>query len=122
VAFNYANARATADKLLKNFGQAATLTRIVTGAYDPATGVGATTSTAVAVTAVLLEYSDAQRASAGGLIQQKDRKALVAVEAQTVAPDVEDTLTVGGEVFKIVACRPLSPAGVDVLYTLQVRK
>lgn len=78
------------------------------------------TSTDVEVTVVLLEYS--LREKAAGLVQTGDVKALVAVGDLTTPPRQEDKLLVDGVEYKVVSRRPLSPAGVDVFYTLQLRK
>ena len=38
MAFDYAKAAGTAQRLLANFGQTVTLTRATAGTYDPVTG------------------------------------------------------------------------------------
>lgn len=119
--FNYVNARATANRLLKNFGRTATLRRVTVGAYDETTGDVVNSTTSVAVDAVLLNYGTAEKA--GGLVQAGDVKALVAVGTQTSPPRVGDELVLSsGVVYRVVTCSPLSPAEVDVLYELQLRK
>lgn len=117
--FDYDNSRATANRLIAKFGQAATLRRVTTGAYDTSSGAVTQTTVDFPVLAVMLNFSQFERAQ--GLVEVNDKKALVAVGDLTSAPAVKDRFVVVGESYEVVNAQALSPAGVDVLYTLQLR-
>lgn len=119
-AFDYARHAATAQRLLERFGRAVTLTRKTPGAYEPATGApGVGTTTTHAGTAVLLEYT--QRDIDGSHIRMGDQRAYIAPDIE-ITPQTGDTLTIGEEVWSVIASRPLAPAGVVVLHDAQVRR
>jgi len=119
--FNYANSKATADRLLTQFGRTVTLRRVAQGAYDDDTGTVTLTTTDEDVTAVLLGFNDRERAGNPAILAQ-DRKALVAVGALTAPPAVGDRLVVDGAEWQVIAAESVSPAGVDVLYKTQIRR
>ncbi len=54
----YARMQATANKLLKGKGQKVTLTRQVSGAYDPVIGQATVTTTIQAGTGAIFDYAD----------------------------------------------------------------
>ena len=115
----YSDMAATANELLAEFGMGITLTRTTPGAYNPATG-GATDTTANhAAIGVKLDY--AQSEIDGSLIRVGDQRVYLA-PSLVVTPQTGDTLTIGSEVWGVIASRPLSPAGTNVLHDVQVRK
>ncbi|WP_430434259.1 hypothetical protein [Methyloversatilis sp.] len=119
-AFDYARPAATAQRLLERFGRAVTLTRTTHGAYDSATGAPGTGTTVThAGTAALLEYQ--QRDIDGTHIRVGDLRAYIAPDIE-ITPQTGDTLTIGGEMWSVIASRPLAPAGVVVLHDAQVRR
>lgn len=113
----YGNMAATAARLLKQFGAAGTLTRVTTGEYDPATGTAPTTTQAVAANAVVFDY-DAKLID-GSVIQQGDKQCFMEVKA--LVPVAVDKFTWQGIEHQVIAVKPLAPAGVAVLYELQLR-
>jgi hypothetical protein len=118
--FDYAKTAATAARLLLKFGRAVTLTRVTPGAYDPATGAPGTGTTAThAGTAALFEYQ--QKDIDGTHIRMGDQRAYIA-PGLAVTPQTGDTLTIGSDVWSVIASRPLSPAGIVVLHEAQVRR
>ena len=56
----------------------------------------------------------------GTLIQNDD--VFLMLEATSVVPALEDTITVGDDLFHVVNVKPLKPAGIAVLYDVQLRK
>lgn len=116
MSFDYAATAATATRLLQRFGAAATLRRLGASAYDPATGTDAPTYTDLATTAAVFAYD--QKYIDGTLIRQGDQLAYL---APTQTPAQGDRLTWQGADFEVVAVKPVSPAGVPVLFEAQIR-
>lgn len=107
-------------------GQAVTLTRRAAGAYNPATGAAAVTPTTQNGKGVILDFADGLRKMAGENIAAADRQCLLSalntVGTALTRPAVNDTLTdAAGNVFTVIAVSELSPAGLDIIYTLTVR-
>ena len=116
--FDYAATARDAAELLAEFGAPVTLTRITPGVYDPATGTVVNSGATYTATGVKLNYE--QRAIDGTNILQGDQRVYLD-PLIAAAPQAGDTLTIGTDVFTVVASRPLSPAGVVVLHDVQVR-
>lgn len=125
--FNYARARQTANRLISRFGGPGELRRSsepndgdMTNGMTPEPGEGADESHPC--TLVVVDYTDQERAAS--LVAQNDRRALIATKGLTIRPDESFSLVLFAdpEPFQIVSCKPLSPAGVDVLYDAQVRR
>lgn len=121
--FNYANSKATADRLLTNFGQDVTIKTVVVGTYDNTTQSAPVTETTYTAKAVLLDYKRNESGnSIVGNIEVNDKKLLVSPVGLTVTPNANDTVTVNSEVWNIVNVKALKPASITVLYELQIRK
>lgn len=116
MSFNYPGTAATATRLLQRFGAAATLKRQTAGAYNPATGTSTPTVASLATTAAVFAY--AQKYVDGTLIREGDQQAFC---APAVEPAVGDVLTWQGSDYQVVMVRPVSPAGVPVLFEVQIR-
>lgn len=106
------------DRLRKQ-GRARTvrLRRVTAGEYDPATGKVVQTEVDHEAIGVFLDY--AQRDIDGTLIRVGDRRVLMAPDAPR--PLTGDAVAVDDQVLCVVAVRVTEPAGVAVLYELQVR-
>jgi hypothetical protein len=116
VSFNYASSAATATRLLINFGAVCTLKRQSAGSYDPATGTDTVTVSSLASVAVVFDYP--QKYIDGTLILQGDKQAYM---DPGVTPKQGDVLTWQGADYQVIAVKPLSPAGVVLLYEAQLR-
>lgn len=114
--FDYAATAATATRLLQRFGASATLKRVTTGVYDPVTGTTTDTTTELATTAAVFAYD--QKYIDGTLILQGDQRAYM---TPAVMPKQGDLLAWQGRDWSIVAVKPISPAGVPVVYEAQLR-
>lgn len=112
--FNYAKSALTARKLIANFGQSMTLNKEV---YNIDTGA-LTSATATTDKGVLFAYSKGVIAMSNGLIQASDQQVYINI---SVIPAPTDRLTVGAKVYSVISVEALEPAGVNVLYILQVR-
>lgn len=115
----YVDAQNDASELLTEFGRALTLTKRTSGTYNPNTGTAAVTSTTYGVIGAIFDFP--ARAIDGTIIQQGDKKAIIAARGLAAVPDITDTLTVGGVAHSIVNVKALEPAGTTVIYTLQIR-
>jgi hypothetical protein len=116
VTFDYDNTAATALRLLQRFGAAATLKRQSAGDYNPSTGTDTVTVTTLATTACVFAYP--QSYIDGTLIQQGDQRAYLSNEQ---APKQGDALTWQATDYTLVNVKPVSPAGVPVIYECQLR-
>lgn len=122
----YADMADTASGLLTEFGQTVTLTESVPGSYDPATGAtGSASVTTQTGKAVMIDYSS--RSIDGTLIMAGDKmlklSPLDTSGAQLTPPKPESTVTMAdGTVWTVKRVEAKNPAGVAVLYTLQVRQ
>lgn len=94
-----------------------TFTYVTRGAYDPATGVGASTTAQVTIKAVVEEFSDSEF---GDTIQEGDIKLTVAAKSFT-EPKVDDRVVVDGVSYSIVEVDPLAVGINPVAYTLHAR-
>lgn len=112
--FNYVKSALTARKLLARFGQDMTLTKEV---YNIDTGA-LTSSTSTTDKGVILPYSDGVVSMSGGLIKSSDQQVYINI---SVVPAPTDRLTVGAKVYSVISVEALEPAGVNVLYILQIR-
>lgn len=111
--FDYARARATAERLISKFGTTGAIRRTVQSgpSYDPVL-----TDTDYPCTLVILEI-DISKVD-GTLIQQGDRMVYVSTQGLTIEVTVSDKLVIAGKEHVIKQCRPLSPAGLTVYYEL----
>ena len=114
--FNYSATAATATRLLQRFGASCVLHRLTAGAYNPATGASAATYTDIVTTAAVFAYD--QKYIDGTLIKQGDQRAYCAPATE---PKQGDQLTWQSIKYTVVAVKPVSPAGVPVLFEAQIR-
>lgn len=113
----YSETAADVTASLKEYGVSTSLRQTTLGAYDPTNGNAVPTTGNVSVTALVIDYPI--RYIDGTKILAGDKQAYV---APGTAPKVNDELLWMGEWWRIVSVETLAPAGVPVLYTLQVRK
>lgn len=118
--FDYARARATAERLLTTFGAVGAIRRQAPGSgpsYDPGSPVLTDHPATVAVTAYTAREIDGTRIRSG------DRKVLVSAKGLPVEPTTSDKLVESsGTAWTIVAVEAVRPADVTVLYRLQCRR
>lgn len=118
-AYDYSRAIATADRLIARYGQTGALVRqALSGgtSFNP----GTITETEHACTFAVLDYS--AREIDGTRIQATDKKVYLAKASLSIEPTTADFLEIGGKPHKIIAVKPLSPAGTVVMWELQVRR
>ena len=117
MAFDYVAARATAARLIANFGQAATIRRVTNGGSDNWNPTQSTADTAV--TCVITDYAHRERD--GTSIQARDRKVYVSALDLAITPNPGDKFVHGAMVYDIISVGPLEPGGTVILFELQIR-
>jgi hypothetical protein len=116
VSFNYPNTAATATRLLQRFGAACAIKRRGPEVYDPATGATAPSYTSLPTTATV--FAMPQKYIDGTLILQGDQQAFC---APAVEPKQGDAFDWQGKTYAVISVKPVSPAGVPVLFEAQLR-
>jgi hypothetical protein len=117
--FDYAKPRATADRLLTRFGQAAVLRRPGEGSGDPWNETAGTPGDHP-VTVTVFDYTAQDRQ--GTAIQEFDKRVLMSAQGLEIMPsDSSDTLLIGEQEHAIISVKTLAPAGEAVMFELQVR-
>lgn len=114
----YPGLRTIATNLLTNKGQLVTFSHDEEVSYNGGTGERVKTTTTFTGNGVALNYNKSE--IDGELVQMNDIKFIM--EATTTAPVIGDTTTIDGEIYRAMAVKPLSPAGVVVIYQVQLRK
>jgi hypothetical protein len=117
--FDYAGLKVDVDELLEEFGTTHRLISSTAVVSDPVNGTvvpGGTTTTDVL--AVIVDYED--KLVDGTTIRRGDRQALVQA---VVEPKQGDTFREpGGRVWSVEDVDAVNPAGLALLYTLQLRR
>jgi len=122
----YDRMAATALRLIERFGLTATLSEVTPGEYDPVTGVetGGATLTQTGQL-ILLDYT-AQEAgiinAAGSLVQQGDKKIMLAAKGLAWAPTMTTTILADGLTWTIINIKSTNPAGTPLVYELHGRR
>lgn len=101
--------------------QTITLTSVVAGVYDPATGSASPSTSAQDVQAVVEDYKGLALLP-GSNIQAGDKKVTVAALNVTAAPKPGDSVTAGGITYAVVSVATTQPGSTAVIYELQCRK
>jgi hypothetical protein len=107
----------TARKLLKGKGSLVVFTRVVEGDFDPVLGSDET-ATAPTFSGYGAAFNYDKSEIDGTVIQSTDLKLLF--EAGT-EPKQDDTCVVNGFDYRVMRSKPISPAGTDVVYEIQLR-
>jgi hypothetical protein len=120
-AYDYARAKATADRLIEKFGQLGAIRRTGAGTgpeYDPTPGA----TTDYPARFAMLDYEASE--IDGTRVLATDKKAILAVGSLTITVALDDKLVeADGTVYKIIPpLKPLSPAGTVVMYEIQCRR
>lgn len=93
-----------------------TLTQTASAPANP-WDADASTDTATQLPAMISDFP--QSMIDGTLIQQGDRRVMIAATGPT--PTTADTLTIGGKVHRIINVRSTTPSGVPLYYEIQAR-
>jgi len=116
---SYASNALTAKRLLTRYGQALTITHYDTSdTYDSATGVAESIPSTQSGYGAIFDYKNSEMD--GTLIEKGDKKLLLSA-VDITAPQLTDIVTIAGIDYTIVSINTLSPGGVVVMYTCQLR-
>lgn len=113
----YARLQATAQRLITNFGQSGTVTRIVEP--DPSVG-GDPVEVGYPATLVPVTYD--QRYVNGTTITTADRQIYISSVGLAIEPSVGDIITAGGKTYHVIASDPNNYDGLtNVVFIVQGR-
>lgn len=114
----YSRTRASANRLIRRYGVAATLVHITPGtvAADLSGRTGDTT-TRTPTKVVFDEYDE--RMIDGTRIIRGDRKAIMLAESEVA---IDDQIEVGDETIRVIDRKPVNPGGTVIYIEAQVRK
>lgn len=112
--------RGVANELIGEFGKAIIYNRVSQTAYDATTGTTGITNELYSVKCAIEEYRDTGYNP--GMIAMGDKKVTIAASALGFAPTPDDTLTVDGVIFKLVACETVYSGELAALYIAQARR
>ena len=116
----YSDMADTAEELIAEFGQSVTLKVASNGAYDPETGSTAVTYADQSAKGVVIDYD--KKLIDGTKVRIGDRQCLLSPLGITEPKD-GDKIAFGAEVWQVVPpVTVTNPAGVPVLYEVQIRK
>lgn len=110
--------RKAASKLMAKFGGVATIRRITIGAYDPATGTAAETTSDSVVRGVM---EDVTKREVNDLIQSGDKRLMVAAADLANAPTTADRVIIGGRSLQVIQVRTIEQDNIAITHELMLR-
>jgi hypothetical protein len=110
--------RKVASKLMARFGGVATIRRVATGSYDPATGTIAETNTDTTVRGVL---EDVNIREVNELVQAGDKRLIVAAADLTTAPTTVDKVLINSVVHQIIRIQTIEQDNTAITYEMILR-
>lgn len=118
--------RTSADRLIADKGQTVTLTRRASGAYNPATGTSAITTTTQTGKGVILPLGGYRKVDGSSVVAGDETLLLSALDsagAVLTAPEVGDAVTGDdGAAYVLTRVDPLRPAGLSIIYDCVLRR
>ena len=118
----YDEMAALALEMITEFGQPVTIRATTVGEYDPDTGtVPPDTVTDQTAQGILIDFTG-QEFQTNSLIRQGDKKLKIAAQGLAWAPGLLNKVIAQGRTWSIVPpLKEINPAGMPILYELQVR-
>ena len=114
----YTGLQAVAANLLASKGQLLTFSRDTETAFSPGEGEGQYNPSTYTGNGVALNYNKGE--VDGTIVLKSDIKLIL--EATTTAPVNGDKVTIDNIVYRVMSVKPTSPAGIVVIYEIQLRK
>lgn len=120
--FNYSRVRNRASALIARFGQRGSIQRPGAPVSDPNEPWNAEPGAPVSVPCDMVVTSYAAREVDGTLILATDTKILISVRGVDSAPTTNDRIVdAKGKDYEVVNVDELSPAGTELMWTVQAR-
>ena len=118
----YDEMAALALEMITEFGQPVTIRATTVGEHDPDTGmVPPDTTTDQTAQGILLDFTG-QEFQNNSLIRRGDKKLKIAAQGLAWAPTLLNKVIVQGRTWSIIPpMKEINPAGMPILYELQVR-
>ena len=118
----YDEMAAMALEMITEFGQPVTIRATTVGEHDPDTGmVPPDTTTDQTAQGILLDFTG-QEFQNNSLIRRGDKKLKIAAQGLAWAPTLLNKVIVQGRTWSIIPpMKEINPAGMPILYELQVR-
>jgi len=118
MSFDYSKPASTALSLIAKFGRTIQHISVANGIYDTATGGVTNSETSTDCKGCDFDYKGNKYD--GDLVQVGDRYALI--DSTITSMDVADKLIIDGVTWSIFNVSKLAPAGVLLLWKVQIRK
>jgi hypothetical protein len=103
---------------MARFGGVATIRRVATGSYDPATGTIAETNTDTTVRGVL---EDVNIREVNELVQAGDKRLIIAAADLTTAPTTVDKVVINTVVHQIIRIQTIEQDNTAITYEIILR-
>jgi hypothetical protein len=110
--------RATASKLMAKFGGTATIRRVTTGTYNPATGTVSESTSDTAVRGVL---QDVNLREVNDLIRATDKRLLIAAADLSAPPTTADEVIITGSTYQVIRVDTIEQDNTAITYELILR-
>ena len=110
--------RKVASKLMAKFGGVATIRSVTVGAYNATTGAAAETTTDTIVRGVL---EDVRRSEVNDLVQQGDKRLMIAAADLASAPTTADRVIISNRSLQIIEVRTIEQDNTAITYELILR-
>jgi len=110
--------RKVASKLMARFGGEATFRSVTAGAYNTTTGASAETTTDTTVRGVL---EDVRRSEVNDLVQQGDKRLIIAAADLASAPTTADRVIISNRSLQIIEVRTIEQDNTAITYELILR-
>ena len=118
MSFDYASIATVADNIIINFGVPVIVTTKGTPTYNVDTGTVVSTTTTETTSGVITNYD--KKDIDGSLIQRGDKQLILSpIGITTIKPDA--IVTVSGISYAVISVNETNPAGVSLVYILQIR-
>jgi hypothetical protein len=117
MSFDYSKSAQTSLRLLTRFGQTVTRKDIVTGAYNPATGTAAQTTTTTSRIGAEMPLDDGQTTIAGTVIESTSVQLYLDATGEV---KTTDRYVIGGKQYTVKSFTTIRPAGTAVLNILHL--
>jgi len=110
--------RKVASKLMAKFGGVATIRSVTLGTYNTTTGAAAETTTDTTVRGVL---EDVRRSEVNDLVQQGDKRLMIAAADLASAPTTADRVIINSRSLQIIEVRTIEQDNTAITYELILR-